>query len=406
MNDTKIYTVTQITKDIRGLLEDVFSDVWVEGEVSNFKLHTSGHAYFSLKDKNSVINCVMFRSHSSRIKFAVEDGMKVVCSGRVSVYDKRGQYQLYANTMEPKGKGALGLAFEQLKKKLYEEGLFDDDIKKPLPVLPLRVGVITSATGAAVRDILEVTKRRYSNIQITIRPVQVQGDTAKDEIAEAIKELNEFNSALSGSKKEENPIDVIILGRGGGSLEDLWAFNEEVVARAIASSGIPIVSAVGHEIDYTISDFVADLRAATPSAAAEVVVPLKDEVTSGITGYRERMYLAVTSKIKFLEKEVKGLKESYVLRAPLNVFSQMRQEVDELIKFATSNVTYLVELKRGKVEALAGKLKALSPLAVLDRGYSITFKNGKVVKDSKELKNGDILETKFAKGKVASTVKK
>ena len=270
--------------------------------------------------------------------------------------------------------------------------------------MPVRVGVITSPTGAAIKDILKVAKRRFANVEIMIRPVKVQGEGAKDEIAKAIEELNEFNRYLEKEPGEEHPIDAMIVGRGGGSLEDLWAFNEEAVARAIFASEIPVVSAVGHEIDYTISDFVADHRAPTPSAAAELLVPRKRDLEERVVENRRRLYAAAKKGIDRLEREVKNLKESYVLRAPVNVLLQMRQQVDDLVRAATSNITHLLEIKWREWGAAAGKLHALSPLAVLDRGYSITFKDGKVVKEAAKLQKGDLLETRLSKGNARSKV--
>ncbi|MGB3242163.1 MAG: exodeoxyribonuclease VII large subunit [Candidatus Omnitrophota bacterium] len=402
----QVYTVSQLTRDIRSVLEGTFPEIWVEGEISNFKIYPSGHMYFSLKDEKSVINCVMFKNNSSKLSFAVEDGMHVLCSGRISVYDKRGQYQLYVSAVEPRGKGALQLKFEQLKKKLQKEGLFDEGAKKPLPFLPVHVGVVTSATGAAIRDILKVACRRFANIEITIRPVKVQGDEAKHEIAQAIEEFNEFNSHLEEEKSEEHPVDVLIVGRGGGSLEDLWAFNEEKVARAIHVSEIPVISAVGHEIDYTISDFTADFRAATPSAAAELVIPVKEDLAGRIKENMSRIKTAVKAKIDVFEKEVKNLRGSYVLRAPVNVFLQLEQQVDELKRSMSGSVTHCLELKGKEFVAASGKLDMLSPLAVLKRGYSITFKDGKIVKEAAKLKKGDALKTKIARGQVFSTVER
>lgn len=405
MQEPRIFTVTELTRDIRGILEGSFREVWVEGEVSNFTVSSAGHVYFSLKDASSVINCVMFKSSSRVVSFTVEDGMHVLCGGRVSVYDKRGQYQLYVSAMEPRGKGALQLAFEQLKKKLYKEGLFSEEHKKPLPYLPVCVGVVTSPTGAAIRDILKVVHRRFANVEVLIRPVRVQGDGAKEDIVRAIKELNEFNEyARKEATGEVHPIDVMIVGRGGGSLEDLWAFNEEEVARAIYASEVPVISAVGHEIDYTISDFAADHRAPTPSAAAEMVIPLKSDLIARVNECARRANTAVKNSLAALEKEVFSLKGSYVLRAPMNVFTQMRQQVDDLAAGATSLVRHFVEISEGKMETVSGKLKMLSPLAVLERGYSITFSGGKVIKKASVLKKGDALETRFARGRAASTV--
>ena len=406
MEEAQVYTVSQLTKDIRIILEDTFQEVWVEGEISNYTVSAAGHAYFSLKDENSLLNCVLFKNNNMRTIFTAEDGLHVLCYGKISVYDKRGQYQLYVNKIEPRGRGALQLAFEQLKKKLHEEGLFDEDKKKPLPVLPMRIGVVTSATGAAIRDILKVARRRFSNIDILIRPVRVQGDEAKNEIVQAIEEFNEFNQFLLDEKKEEHPIDVLIVGRGGGSLEDLWPFNEEIVARAIYDSGIPVASAVGHEIDYTISDFVADFRAPTPSAAAELLVPLKSDLMLRINEYHQRMHLTLKTKIEALKKEVKTLRDSYVLRAPMNVFLRMRQQVDDLLKTVVLRITHLLELREKEFVATRGRLKALNPLAVLERGYSITFKGSKVVKSVTSLKKGDQIMTHLAQGQVNSRVEK
>jgi exodeoxyribonuclease VII large subunit len=404
--DTKIFSVSELTQGIRFALEGTFPEVWVEGEVSNFKVYPSGHAYFSLKDEKSLLNCVMFKNNSSRVDFAVEDGLHVLCFGRVSVYDKRGQYQLYVSTMEPRGKGALQLAFEQLKKKLQKEGLFDAERKRPLPFLPTHIGVVTSSAGAALRDILKVAKRRFSNIEITINPVKVQGDKAKHEIAQAIEEFNEFNRHLAETDSEEHPVDVLIVGRGGGSLEDLWPFNEEKVARAIYASEIPVISAVGHEIDYTISDFTADFRAPTPSAAAELVIPLKKDLVCRIKECGDRIKAAVKTKIDILEKDVKNLRDSYVLRAPINVFLQLEQQVDDFGRSMTSGITHCVELKEGEFAGVSGKLQTLSPLAVLERGYSITFKKEKILKSAALLKKGDTLRTKLSRGQAFSTVER
>ena len=257
-----IYTVSEITRYMRAIIEDSFPAVWVEGEISNFVLHSSGHMYFSLRDSNAVLKSAMFSRANAKLKFRPKDGMKVICFGKMSLYEPRGDYQLIVEEIEPKGVGALQLQFQELKERLSKEGLFDESHKIPVPHLPTRIGIVTSPTGAAIHDILNVVRRRFANIEIIINPVRVQGEGAKDEIAEAIRDFNRFGA-----------IDVMIVARGGGSLEDLWAFNEEVVARAIYDSELPVISAVGHEVDYTISDFVADLRAPTPSAAAELSSP-------------------------------------------------------------------------------------------------------------------------------------
>lgn len=404
VKDRTVYTVSELTRDIKFVLEDTFSSVWVEGEVSNYVLSSAGHAYFSLKDKDSILKCVLFKnSASGSASFKVEDGMHLLVSGRISVYGQRGVYQLYVEHLEPRGKGALGLAFEQLKKKLYKEGLFDEAHKRTLPLLPTHIGIVTSPTGAAIRDILKVMRRRFANVEVTLRPAKVQGDAAKNEIAAAIKELNEYNRDLLASGME-HPIDVMIVGRGGGSLEDLWPFNEEIVARAIYDSDIPVISAVGHEIDYTIADFVADLRAPTPSAAAEIAIPRKEDLQDRVKALNDRSFVAVSGRIGELEQEVAALRESYVLRAPVNAVLQMKQRVDDLSRTATTGVEHMMEIMRGELSAACGKLQALSPLAVLDRGYSITLRNGEVVKDAASLRAGEEVVTRLAKGRFKSKV--
>jgi len=376
MQDVKIekhiYTVSELTRYIRTVLEDTFPAVWVEGEISNFIQHTSGHMYFSLKDESSVLNCVLFKGINQRLKFKPGNGQKVIAAGKISVYDKRGQYQLYVEKIEPKGIGALQLALEQLKKRLEKEGLFDKARKKPIPYLPQRIGVITSPTGAAIRDILNVTKRRFQNVDLILNPVRVQGKGSELEIAEAIEDFNKFKK-----------LDVIIVGRGGGSLEDLWAFNEEIVARAIFESKIPIISAIGHEIDWTIADFVSDFRAPTPSAAAELVIPRKED----------------------LKKRVEEL-VTRIKQYPLELLQQYEQELDDLIKDLAKSMKHIVDITQGKLENLWGKLHALSPFAVLDRGYSITTKieTKKVLKDIKELKTGDLIKTRLKKGEINSKI--
>lgn len=356
------------------LLESAFPAVWVEGEISNLTAHSSGHMYFSLKDENAVINCAMFRTENQTLKFAPKDGMQVLCSGRISIYDKQGKYQLYVQAMEPKGIGALQLAFQQLKERLEKEGLFDHSHKRPIPFLPNRIGIVTSPTGAAIRDILNISARRFQNVEIIINPVRVQGEGAASEISNAVLEFNEYGD-----------VDVIIVARGGGSMEDLWPFNEEVVARAIYNSNIPVISAVGHEVDFTISDFVADFRAPTPSAAAELVIPEKKKLMTRL----ETAYRRLTNS--FLQK--------------INI---LKQRTDDLVHNLVIRIGHIVTLNNETFNTLLGKLEALSPLAVLSRGYSITLKmpDGKVIKDIKALKSGDEVETRLEKGKFISVVDK
>lgn len=395
--EKSVYTVSGLTRNIRMVLEGTFGYVWVEGEISNFTKHTSGHMYFSLKDAGSVLNSVMFRNANQGLKFKAEGGMHVVCFGRISVYDKRGQYQLYVEKMEPRGLGALQLAFEQLKKRLRDEGLFDESRKRPIPYLPEKIGVVTSPTGAAIRDILKITRRRFRNVDIIINPVRVQGEGAGLEIARAIEELNRFND-----------IDVLIVGRGGGSLEDLWAFNEEVVARAIFSSGIPVISAVGHEVDWTIADFTADMRAPTPSAAAELAIPEKEKLRETIEDAVRRLKNALLANIDTLETRLSALKESHVFKQPLNLIQQHRQRLDELTKSMRLAAAHSVSESRGALKALLGKLESLSPFAVLDRGYSITMKlpGMDVVKNTLSVKPGDRVRTRLGKGALVSRVER
>lgn len=367
-----IFTVSEITKNIRKIIEISFPYLWIEGEISNFKRHTSGHLYLNLKDKDAIIQAVMFKSSASKLQFKPENGLKVTCSGKISVYDQRGQYQIYISSMEPQGKGSLQLAFEQLKAKLQKEGLFDKARKQPIPFLPTKIGVITSPTGAAVRDILNVLRRRFSNAEIIINPVKVQGNEAKNEIVHAIELFNKSNN-----------IDVMIIGRGGGSLEDLWAFNEEIVARAIAGSKIPIISAVGHEIDWTIADFVSDFRAPTPSAAAELVLPEKEELLNRIS----------VAKIR-LKNALKGLAIQY---------EQRIDELKESLKFRQEN---FIKVKEQMLHNVIGKLEVLSPLSTIKRGYSLTKLDatGEVLKDAKKTQKGDVIRTRLINGEIISVV--
>lgn len=324
-------TVSSLTRRIRYTLEGTIGRVWLEGEISNFRPHHSKHFYFSLKDEDAQISAVMFRSRADRVKFVPEDGMKVIVRGQVSVYPPHGKYQVICDAMEPHGIGALQKAFEQLKEKLAIEGLFDESRKKDLPVFPRTIGVITSPTGAAIRDIIDVLFRRFPHCQMILNPTPVQGDHAAPRIAQAIEEFNEVN-AQHNENPETHPlhIDVIIAGRGGGSIEDLWPFNEECVARAIAASEIPVISAVGHETDWTIADFVADMRAPTPSAAAEIVVTPRTEWLSRIHHDLRRLRHAFIPHFRQLQQRVKTLHTHYALREPQRYVQDVRQKVDEL----------------------------------------------------------------------------
>lgn len=390
-----IYLVSELTKYIRVIIEDSFPGVWVEGEISNFILHTSGHMYFSLKDSTSILKCAMFKRANEKLKFSIKNGMKVIAFGAISVYEARGDYQLIIEEVEPKGVGALQLQFQQLKEKLAKEGLFDQSYKVPIPFLPTRIGVVTSPTGAAIQDILNIARRRFSNVEIIINPVKVQGAEAKDEIAGAIRQFNKLKN-----------IDVMIVGRGGGSLEDLWPFNEEVVARAIFASDIPVISAVGHEIDFTISDFVADFRAPTPSAAAELVIPRKEDLVNLINTATTRLNNAMAGTLDALKENLRRLQGAYVLRQPLNYIIQQEQRIDDLRKDIYVRIEHIVDIYGEKFNHIDSKLKAFNPTAILQRGYSITIKmpDGAVLKDARSLKIGDVVETRLGQGKFKSRV--
>ncbi|NOY60776.1 MAG: exodeoxyribonuclease VII large subunit, partial [Calditrichaeota bacterium] len=316
-----VYSVAEITQEIKILLESAIPAIWVQGEISNFVHHSSGHNYFSLKDKETQISAVIWRSRNSSLFFTPKNGMKVLAFGAIRVYEKRGTYQLDVQKMIPAGIGELQMAFEQLKQKLKEEGLFDPEFKKSIPELPEKIGIVTSPTGAAVHDLIQVLQRRFPGVEIFLRPAKVQGEGAAQDIARAIEEFNEFGQ-----------VDVLIVGRGGGSLEDLWAFNEEVVVRAIFASKIPIISAVGHEIDFTISDFVADLRAPTPSAAAELVVPLAEDLLSRVKNLQKDSFVSVLRRLAELRESLENLRLSYGFRRPVDLILQHRQRLDELVR--------------------------------------------------------------------------
>ena len=390
---THILTVTQLTRQIKNLLEGAFPDVWVEGEISNLRAPQSGHTYFTLKDEESQIRAVLFRSSQKNLKFTLQHGMQVICRGRVSVYDPRGEYQIVIEYIEPKGVGALQKAFEELKERLAKEGLFDLDRKKPLPLLPRRIGIVTSPTGAAIRDMLRVIRRRHPRMEILIYPVPVQGADAAPAIVEAIGYFN-----------REKKVDVMIIGRGGGSLEDLWAFNEEAVARAIYASKIPVISAVGHETDYAISDFVADLRAPTPSAAAEMVVQSEES-------FREHIGSLEIGLVRSMRRQIEVLRASLhekmrVLVDPRRRLEQNVQRVDELVGRLATGIGHHLRRDRALLASLAAGLDHLNPLGILSRGYSITKKlpAGAILKDASETKPGDMLSTKLHKGEVVSRV--
>ncbi len=395
-NEKRVYKISEINKIVKDVLEASFSNIWLEGEISNFKFHTTGTMYFSLKDEEAQISAVMYKNIASQLRFLPEDGMNVLIRGKLTIFLKRGQYQVTVYEMEPAGKGALQLAFEQLKERLLKEGLFDEDRKRPIPLLPQKIGVITSPTGAAIRDILSVIGRRFANVEILINPVRVQGDEAPGEIVKAIGEMN----------KNFPELDVLIIGRGGGSLEDLCAFNEEEVARAIYNSRLPVISAVGHEIDFTISDFVADKRAATPSAAAELVVQNKQELVNTIRSYRSRLENNLRYIFQSYKSRFQRAKDSIIFRKPFELVNQLQQELDNLTDRITQTITRFIEIQRGTFNLFAEKLTVLNPLAILGRGYSVTYKlpENKILKDTGNISLGDRLKIKLYKGEIISTV--
>jgi len=395
MEKTTVLSVTELTRRIKNTLEDEFIDVWVEGELSNFVRHSSGHMYFTLKDAGAQIQGVMFRSTNRSLSFTMENGLKVVICGRISVYEKRGNYQLYAERIEPKGIGALQLAYEQLKMKLREEGLFDETNKKELPLFPKKIGIVTSPTGAAIRDILRIIDRRFRNTHVVLNPAKVQGEGSAEEIATAINELNAHGEC-----------DVLIVGRGGGSLEDLWAFNEEIVVRAIHRSSIPIVSAVGHEVDYTISDFVADVRAATPSAAAELVVKEKGEWEAQIEGYRNMLQRSLSDVIDAYRQQIDSLTERLAFRQPQKMIQEYALRLDEISRHLQKSLKLIIQEKQSQFKETVAKLDMLSPLSILARGYSITYLKGskKSVVNTADVHKGDVLVTRLSDGTVESQV--
>ena len=389
----KFLSVSELNEAIKSTLESRLESLWVQGEISNFRMPPSGHFYFTLKDDKSQISAVMFRRQGAMLRFTPENGMAVLCFGRVSVYTVRGDLQLYVDDMEPQGQGALALAFEQLKKKLAVEGLFAAERKRELPFLPHSIGIVTSGKGAALHDMLRIIGDRYPDRRVVICPVKVQGDGAAREIANGIADLNRFGA-----------VDVIIAGRGGGSLEDLWAFNEEVVARAILASRVPVVSAVGHEIDFTIADFVADARAPTPTAAAEMILPRKRDVVEQIENLQSRLASGMEFKLDHLRDSFQGLVKR--LADPGRKLRENQQRVDELSVDLLRRFEERLRQLKDRLAERAGRLGALSPLAVLDRGYSIAVKlpEEMIVRSSAELQLGDRLRVRFAQGRAVCRV--
>lgn len=388
VSDLNTYIKNKIAND------EALNAVVVKGEISNFKAHYTGHYYFTLKDDKSLIKCIMFKTYAQNLKFIPKDGMKIIVFGGVSVFERDGIYQIYVKAMEQSGLGDLYEAYEKLKASLEEEGLFNETHKKKIPINPKIIGVLSSQTGAVIRDIINVSTRRNPNCYIRLLPVPVQGSGASKEIANAIKIMNEKQLA-----------DVIILARGGGSLEDLWPFNEEIVAHSIYNSEIPIISAVGHETDFTIADFVADLRAPTPSAAAELAVPDIYEVKRKIETYQDRLRNSLIKKLELMNLRYEKCMSSSVFKEPLRKINDNYIKLDNCIKQIENSIKVKHEKEKTKYIELIAKLDALSPLKTLYRGYSITEKNNKVIKSKEELKTNDLIEIRFIDGKKEAIVK-
>ena len=416
MNE-KYITVSQLTRYIKYKIDNDIhlNEVFLKGEISNFKAHSRGHFYFTLKDEGSRINAVMFASSTKNIKFIPQDGMKVLVTGKISVFEANGGYQIYVNDMLEDGVGNLYIAFEQLKKKLEEEGLFDQSKKKPIPKIPKRVGVVTAPTGAAIKDIISTIKRRWPLTEILLFPSLVQGEDAAADIVKQIKLSKNYE------------IDTLIVGRGGGSIEDLWPFNEEIVARAIYECETPIISAVGHEIDFTIADFVADLRAPTPTGAAELAVPAISDVKNYINQLQIRLNKSIQTKLTINKQKLKEITSRYIFTNPITIYQTKEMLFDNLLdrlKYATTNLVtikekqfdrikssyifknpyQLLDKKSNKYLQLISKLETLSPLLTLKRGYTMTKLDNKVLTSSKQAKKGDKLEIEFSDGKVQTEV--
>lgn len=391
----KVISVSQLNRYVKSLLEGDanLAAVYIGGEISNFTNHyKSGHLYMSLKDEGAVVKAVMFRAYASKLAFTPENGMKVIVRARVSLYEKDGTFQIYIEEMQPDGVGALQIAFEQLKKKLAAEGLFEASRKKPLPRYPARVGVITSPTGAAVRDIFNVLGRRFPLARVVFTPVLVQGEGAPAQLVAALRRFNETNAA-----------DVLIIGRGGGSIEELWAFNDETVARAVAASRIPVISAVGHETDFTICDFVADLRAPTPSAAAELAVPDQHQLAARLTQLYGALRQSALHRVEVENTRLASIRGKRCLATPLFYVEEQGMRLDYFVRRFAAAARVQTSRAEGRLSAAAGKLDALSPLKVLSRGYSIVYKDGEVQHSVEGIRSGDKLSLRLSDGRIECT---
>ena len=389
-------TVTDLNKYIKGRIDndEMLNNVLVKGEISNFKNHYTGHMYFTLKDENSLIKCVMFKTYTTHLSFMPKDGMKVIILGGVSVFERDGVYQIYAKAMKEDGLGNLYVAYEELKNKLSNEGLFDEKYKKPIPFMPKTIGVLTSNTGAVIRDIINVSTRRNPNVNICLYPVPVQGNGAGEKIAEGIEFMNKNKLA-----------DVLIIGRGGGSIEDLWPFNEEIVARAMFNSEIPIISAVGHETDFTIADFVADLRAPTPSAAAELAVANIDDVRETLKTYNNRYKVALKKKIELMKMSYEKCMTRQAFKNPTQKINEQYMLIDMKVKSLQNSILLKIKEDKTKFVKEVAKIDALSPLKTLTRGYSIISKqDGKIAKEVKDLSQGEKVSIRLSDGSVDAQV--
>lgn len=396
MLGNKIYTVTEATAYLKGLFrqDELLQDLWVSGEVSNYYHHSSGHCYFTLKDKESSMRAVLFKTYASKIPFQLENGLEVLARGNIDIYHVRGEYQLYIKEMELAGIGALHLAFEQLKKKLEEEGLFASEYKKVIPLLPEKIGIVTSPTGAAVKDILSVLERRFKGISVLISPARVQGEGAAEEIVDALHSI------------QQEGVDVVILARGGGSLEELWPFNEEKLARAIFTSTVPIISAVGHERDFTIADFVADLRAPTPSAAAEMVVKSRSELEEQVLNMKNRMMQSLQGKLMQARLDLKRLARRRIFLEPGDAVNVIRQRVDDCERRLEKQMSHIMSMEKERLFSRASRLEGLNPIKVMARGYSICRdqETGQVIKAADELERGKLVELLFTRGTASARI--
>jgi exodeoxyribonuclease VII large subunit len=392
----RILSVSQLSQLIEGTLESAFHSLWVGGEISEVSRPHSGHVYFTLRDETAQIRAVIWRSSASRMRFHLEDGQQVICHGDIDVYPPRGTYQLVVRQVEPQGLGALQIAFKQLQQRLAAEGLFDVARKRPLPAFPRRIGFVTSPTGAAIRDFLQVAARRFHGIQVIVIPVRVQGEGAAQEISRGIGLANRL----------QPPLDVLVVGRGGGSLEDLWCFNEEIVVRAIFASRIPVVSAVGHEIDVTLADLVADVRALTPSEAAERVIPSAEELTTRLKTIQRRIVSMLRARATSARRHMDQLSQSRVLRNPKAIIYDLAHRLDELDAHAARAIRRQLRTSRDRLAAIACRADALSPVAVLGRGYSVTTReaDGCLLHSATQVQNGDRIVTRLSQAQIRSIV--